>query len=137
MRISSRCEYGLRAMVFLAGHQTGRPVPLTEIAGHEAIPAAFLERIMARLRDCGLVVTTRGAAGGYRVARDPQSISVADVVTAIEGPLSLVGCLPDSDGCERSESCASRRVWRRLDEAIGDALGTISLADLVRETVPT
>ena len=137
MRISSRCEYGLRAMIFLASHETGRPVPLTEIAGREAIPAAFLERIMARLRDRGLVATTRGAAGGYRLARDARRISVADIMTAIEGPLALVGCLPDAEACERSDGCASRAVWRRLDDAISGALGAISLAELARDAVPT
>jgi DNA-binding IscR family transcriptional regulator len=111
MRISSRCEYGLRAMVFLAAREDGRPVPLPEIAAGEGIPAPFLERILARLRESGLV-------------------------TALEGPLSLVGCVPDDGGCERAESCASRVVWRRLDSAISGALSSITLEDLTREAVP-
>ena len=136
MRISSRCEYGLRAMVYLATRDEQRPVPLPEIAQGESIPAPFLERILARLRDGGLVRATRGVSGGYQLARSPATIAVGDVVTVLEGPLSLVGCVPDDAGCERSESCASRTVWRRLDRAITGALNGITLEDLAREAVP-
>ena len=136
MRISSRCEYGLRAMVYLAGRDDERPVPLPEIAAGEGIPAPFLERILARLRESGLVKATRGVSGGYQLARDSGAIAVGDVVTALEGPLSLVGCVPDDGACERAESCASRVVWRRLDSAISGALNSITLEDLTREAVP-
>lgn len=135
MRISSRCEYGLRAMVFLAARGQGRPVPLSEIAAGEGIPAPFLERILARLRESGLVKATRGASGGYQLAREPGGIAVGDVVTALEGPLSLVGCVPDDAACERADSCASRLVWRRLDSAITGALSAITLEDLTGEAV--
>ena len=135
MRISSRCEYGLRAMVHLAGHDRGRPIPLPAIAAAEGIPAPFLERILAQLREAGLLKTTRGVGGGYRLARPAAEVAVADVVTALEGPLSLVGCLPDDGACERAGSCASRVAWRRLDDAISDALGGITLEDLTKETV--
>jgi Rrf2 family cysteine metabolism transcriptional repressor len=135
MRISSRCEYGLRAMVFLAARE-GRPVPLPEIAAGEGIPGPFLERILARLRENGLIKATRGVTGGYQLAQSPSDIAVGDVVTALEGPLSLVGCVPDDGGCERAESCASRVVWRRLDSAISGALNSITLEDLTREAVP-
>ena len=136
MRISSRCEYGLRAMVFLAAHEGAKPVPLPEIATGEGIPAPFLERILARLRESGLVKATRGVSGGYQLAKPAGDIAVGDVVTALEGPLSLVGCVPDDGGCERADSCASRVVWRRLDSAISGALNSITLEDLTREAVP-
>jgi Rrf2 family transcriptional regulator, cysteine metabolism repressor len=135
VRISSRCEYGLRAMVFLASRVDDGPVPLPEIAQREAIPAPFLERILARLRRGGLVRATRGVSGGYELARPAAAIAVGDVVTALEGPLSLVGCVPDEGGCQRAESCASRVVWRRLDSAISGALNGITLEDLSREAV--
>ncbi len=112
-------------------------MPLTEIARREDMPTAFLERILARLREGGLVASTRGASGGYRLSRSAGAISVADIVTAIEGPLSLVGCLPDEGGCARAGSCASQRVWRRLDDAISRALGDISLDELSVEAITT
>jgi Rrf2 family cysteine metabolism transcriptional repressor len=135
VRISSRCEYGLRAMIYLAGAAGDDPVPLAEIARGEDMPVAFLERIAARLRDGGLIASTRGASGGYRLSRPACSISVADIVTAIEGPLSLVGCLPNDAGCVRAGNCASQRVWRRLDDAIHGALADISLDDLCAEAI--
>ena len=127
MRITSRCEYGLRAMIFLARGRDCVPIPLRDIAVAEGLPNAFLERILARLRDAGLVATTRGAGGGYRLAKEAEAISVGDIVTAIEGPLSLVECLSDDRQCARSRGCASRQVWRSLDEAISGALAGISL----------
>ena len=123
-------------MVFLAASEGRRPVPLPEIAAGEGIPAPFLERILARLRESGLVKAKRGVAGGYQLAQAPGDIAVGDVVTALEGPLSLVGCVPDDGGCERADSCASRVVWRRLDSAISGALDSITLEDLAREAVP-
>jgi DNA-binding IscR family transcriptional regulator len=102
-------------MVYLAARDDERPVPLPEIAAGEGIPGPFLERILARLREGGLV---------------------GDIVTALEGPLSLVGCVPDEEACARAESCASRVVWRRLDSAISGALNGITLEDLTREAVP-
>ncbi len=137
MKITSRTEYGLRAMVFLATSGGARPVPLSEIAGAEAIPAPFLERILATLRNAGLVQTTRGASGGYALTREPNEVTVADIVTALEGPLALVDCLPGDANCPRAENCASRVVWRRLDEAITGALGAITLNDLIAEVVPS
>ena len=123
-------------MVFLAAREGRRPVPLSEIAAGEGIPGPFLERILARLRESGLVKATRGVSGGYQLAQAPGDIAVGDVVTALEGPLSLVGCVPDDGGCERAESCASRVAWRRLDSAISGALSSITLEDLTREAVP-
>lgn len=122
-------------MVHLAARDDDAPVPLAAIAASEELPTAFLERILARLRDGGLLVTTRGASGGYRLARDAAAISVADIVTAIEGPLSLTGCLPDESACVRARGCVSKRVWRRLDEAISEALDAISLDELVGPAV--
>jgi len=136
VRISSRCEYGLRAMVYLAARGDEHPVPLPEIAAGEGIPAPFLERILARLREGGLVKATRGVSGGYQLARESAGIAVGDIVTALEGPLSLVGCVPDEEACARADSCASRVVWRRLDKAISGALNGITLEDLTREAVP-
>jgi Rrf2 family transcriptional regulator, cysteine metabolism repressor len=120
-------------MVYLAGHDDGRPVPLPEIAAGESIPAPFLERILARLREGGLVKATRGVSGGYQLARPAGDVAVGDVVTALEGPLSLVGCVPDDGACDRAESCASRIVWRRLDSAISGALNSITLDDLTSD----
>ena len=134
MRISSRCEYGLRAMVYLARHeQEEKPVPLTEIVAQEGIPGPFLERILAQLREGGLVSTTRGVSGGYRLARGSEAIAIGEIVTTLDGPLELAGCVPDDAACDRSHSCAARTVWRQLDTAISGALNGITLHDLTTD----
>lgn len=124
-------------MVYLARRPGDTPVPLPEIARDEAIPTAFLERILAGLRRSGLVNATRGVYGGYQLARVPEEISVADVMTALEGPLSLVGCVPNDGRCDRVDGCASREVWRRLDQAITRSLTAITLKDLTTEATTT
>jgi Rrf2 family transcriptional regulator, cysteine metabolism repressor len=136
MKITSRTEYGLRAMVYLAARAGTGPAPLGEIAAGEGIPGPFLERILARLRDAGLVTATRGASGGYALARPPERVAVADVVVALEGPLTLVDCVQADGACARADGCASRVVWRRLDEAIAAALEGVSLRDLLTDGAP-
>ena len=132
MRMSTRSRYGLRALLYLADRPGLAPVPLSEIAAAEDIPAAFLERIMGGLREAGLVTATRGAAGGYRLSRAPAEITAADVVTAMENPRPLVDCLPDPAVCERSSACRARTAWRRLDEAVSGALAGVTLEELSR-----
>jgi len=126
-----RTRYGLRALVRIAAAPAGEALPLSQIAAEEGIPAAFLERILRRLRGAGLVSARRGARGGYRLARPAGEISVADVVTALEGRRSLVSCLPDAGACRRSARCRTRVAWQRLDEAVARALDGVTVADLV------
>lgn len=135
VRISSRCRYGLRAMLYLALRGSGRPVPLSEIAESEGIPVAFLERILAQLRQAGLVNARRGVAGGYSLGRPAAAVSAADIVTALEGPISLLDCVHDEAACARTDACLSRAVWCKLDEAVAGALEGVTLADLIEEAV--
>jgi len=121
-------------MVYLAGHKPG-PVPLSEIAREEAIPAAFLERILGRLRTAGLLTATRGAAGGYELAHPAAAVTAADIVAAVDGDQRVLECLTDEDSCARSRSCASQVVWRRLDDAIAGALRGVTLDQLVGEEI--
>jgi Rrf2 family protein len=123
-------------MVYLAGQEQGRAVPLREVAAAEEIPASFLERILAQLRTAGLVSTVRGASGGYLLARPAEEVPVGDVVAAVEGPLSVMDCLTADGGCDRAGGCVSRLAWRRLEEAVAEALDGLSLGDLL-ETVNT
>ena len=136
MRMSTRSRYGLRALLYLTGHPGSAPVPLSEIAAAEAVSVAFLERIMAALREAGIVAASRGAAGGYRLSRPPSEVRVVDVVTALENPRPLVDCVPDATACERSPDCRARIAWQRLDDAVREALAGITLDDLVRPDAP-
>lgn len=136
VRLSTRSRYGLRALLRLAEEEGERLVPLARIAAAEDIPAPFLERILARLRAGGLVAARRGVAGGYRLARPPAKITVADVVAAVEDPRPLLDCLERPDVCGRTSTCRARRAWTRLDEAIAAALSGVTLEALLTEDLP-
>lgn len=133
MRITTRSRYGLRALLYLDRQPEPGPTPLHEIAAAEEIPAAFLERILAQLRDAGLIRSTRGAAGGYELARPATEISAGDVVKVLENPRPMVDCLEEPDSCSRSENCPARPMWRRLDAAVAGALDSVTLAELNQE----
>jgi len=141
LKISSRTEYGLRAMVALArmaGHE--RPVPLRAIAEAEAIPEPFLDQIMAKLRRANLVTSVRGVNGGYHLSRPAEEISVGELVRVLEGSLAPIACVddadPDSASCDLYAGCHARSVWVRVTKAIARALDQLSLADVMHDDVP-
>lgn len=139
MKVSKRTEYGLRAIVALAargGLET--PVPLREIAAQEDIPEAFLDQIFGSLRRIGVVVSVRGASGGYQLARPPQEISMGEIVRVLEGTVAPIGCVGDEavdpvDFCARASHCHTRSVWVKLYSSIEQVLNGITLADVMVE----
>ncbi len=136
MRISSRAHYGLRMMTELAKHHGRGPLSLTAIARTEHLPLAYLEQLVAPLRRGGLVEGTRGLHGGYRLTREPASVTVLAVVELLEGPVAPVECLAEgyeAGACVREPACLSRGLWGRLQSAVNGVLGGTTLDDLVRE----
>ena len=97
MRVSAKSDYALRALIELAGRVDGAPVSAEEIGRCQDIPHGFLQAILADLRRAGMVISQRGQSGGWRMARDPDSVTVADVIRAVDGPLvSVYGLRPES-----------------------------------------
>lgn len=138
MRLSSRSEYGLRALVALVHHDQALPVPLRVIAEEESISEQYLEQIFVELRRAGFVCSVRGAKGGYRLAREPEEIVVGDVVRLLEGTLAPMDCLiEEGPGCVHEEGCRTRLVWKRIQSSIEDALGTMTLAEAAGAPLPT
>jgi Rrf2 family cysteine metabolism transcriptional repressor len=145
MMFSTKAEYGVRLMVELArraGESTDgvEPVvPLTEIAGHENMPLAYLEHLVARLRKAGLVDSRRGSRGGYLLARAPEQITMAEVVAALEGSIAPIECISEgADGsvvCSResdpNHSCPTKLLWTRVRFSIVRTLQDTTLADLL------
>ncbi|MBN1402207.1 MAG: Rrf2 family transcriptional regulator [Anaerolineae bacterium] len=123
---------GLRAMVELARRYGQGPTPLREVAQVQDLSLPYLERVAAVLRDSELLASVRGAHGGYLLARRPETISVGDVLRAVEGGLIALDCMRD-DGvqCERQPICASRNVWQLVADRLEETLDNTSLADLV------
>jgi Rrf2 family transcriptional regulator, cysteine metabolism repressor len=139
MMFSTKSEYGVRVMVELARRDSDDPIPLTEIAEHEGLPLAYLEHLVARLRRAGLIDSRRGAHGGYRLAREPAAITMAEVVEALEGSIAPVECISSApDGstlCAREADldhvCTTKILWTRVRSSIVHTLEQTTLADLV------
>jgi Rrf2 family protein len=128
VRVSSRGQYGVRALAYLAAHYGEGPINVRTVAEAEGLPAKYLEQLLARLRRGGLVRSSRGAHGGIALARDPQSISVRQVVILLEGSLAPVECLQSANGHE--EDCVPHELWRALHEGVLGILDSFTLADL-------
>jgi len=129
MRLTSRSEYGLLALIDLGVRYGDGPVSAREVSQRQGIPAKFLEQLLAALRKAGIVCAVRGAHGGFALTRDPGEITVLEVVEALEGPLAPTSC----DGgalCGRSGACAAAGVWARATEALRDVFLTTTIADL-------
>ena len=132
VKFSSKSHYGLRAMVELAQTYGSGPVALSDIAQSENISQRYLEHLIAKLRHAGLVKATRGVQGGYQLGATPNSITVGEVLRALEGPITTAQCASEAgaDSCTREAVCSSREVWRKVRQAITDVLDSITLADL-------
>jgi Rrf2 family transcriptional regulator, cysteine metabolism repressor len=121
-------------MVQLGRRYGTGPASLAEIAADEDLPRAYLEQLVTSLRDAGLVVSTRGARGGYELAAPPSAIRMSEILRALEGPIAPMFCAsdePDHATCDRSTRCTVNVLWVRVRDAITGTLEGITLADLV------
>lgn len=129
----------MRAMVALARQYGKGPCSLTVVAHDSAVPAAYLEQLMGVLRRAGLVASTRGAHGGYQLARSPEEIRVGDVYRVLEGPVAPMECVSEvesDDMCPLIDGCATRVVWLKVRDNIVEALDSTTLEDLLRAHRP-
>ena len=132
MKLSTKGKYGLYAMFYLAQHAGNGPQPLKAVA-EIGVPEDYLEQLLGNLRRAGLVTTVRGAQGGYQLAKEPEEITVGDIIDATEGPLTISECLSDEGCCHRSGQCRTRRVWEYLSNSINDVLQSITLRDMLEQ----
>ena len=103
---------------------------MREIAELYAIPAELLAKVLQKLVRARLLVSVQGTRGGYRLAGDPRTLTVADVIQAIDGPVAVTACSPDDHACEQYEHCGIRDPLWKIKSRIVDALATVSLAEL-------
>jgi Rrf2 family transcriptional regulator, cysteine metabolism repressor len=135
---STKGEYGVRMLVQLARRWAGEatvPVSLAEVATEEDLPRAYLEQLVIPLREADLVQSTRGARGGYALARPPAEITLAEALRALEGPLAPMVCASEdpahADACVRLGACSVNVLWIRVRDAISGVLDGTTLADLI------
>ena len=135
--LSRLADYGVIIATHLAGDPE-RQVNATSVAEATRLPQATVAKVLKRLAHAGIVTGARGAAGGYRLARSPAAISIAEVVAAIDGEIAVTQCSSHVEGCERTHFCPTRPHWAHINRAVGQALGAVSLAEMVRpDLLPT
>jgi Rrf2 family protein len=135
MRVSVKADYAVRAAIELAAHGPG-PVSAEHIGEFQNIPLKFLQNILAELKEEGLVVSHRGVGGGFELARDPDTITLGDVLRVIDGPLARVGDYRPDQLAYTGHTEALRDVWVAVRSYIRDVLDVVTLAQVVRGDLP-
>jgi Rrf2 family protein len=136
LRLSKKADYALIAMKHLARKSAGRSsTSAREIAEAYDIPIELMAKVLQRLVRMGLLVSTQGTRGGYLLGRPAAAISVADVIQAIDGPVSVTACSSERNDCEQYSKCNIRDALWQIRERIAAALDTVSLADMAAESV--
>ena len=130
LQISRKVDYALRATIHLARRSQSECISFKEVAKLEDIPKDFLAKILRTLVDAGLVNSSRGPKGGFRLARSPEAISFLDVIEAVEGPIVLNVCLDENQGCSRACSCAMKTIWQRGQARMLEVFRNTNLAEL-------
>lgn len=134
MKISSRGRYAVRIMVDLAVNNTGEYTKVNQIARRQDISEKYLEQIISVLNKAGYVKSTRGAQGGYKLARDAGLYTVGMILRLTEGSLCPVACLEgDTNECERCDTCETLDVWKQLNAAINHVVDGVTIADLAEK----
>jgi Rrf2 family iron-sulfur cluster assembly transcriptional regulator len=132
MQLSTKGRYAVVAMVELAGHGPASSMPLSSIAERQQISTAYLEQLFMRLRRAGLVKAVRGPKGGYRLARDPSGISIAEIMEAADEQVRMNRCSPEhEDFCLGTRPCAAHELWQALQDHIAGFLGRVTLQDVL------
>lgn len=133
-KISTKSQYGLRAMVYLA--RTKQKIcPLKLISKAEGISFDYLEKIISRLEKVGLVKAKKGVQGGYFLGKAPSKIKLSEIIRALEGEKNLVKCIKFSGKkiyCPREKKCLTRSVWKKIQDSLNNTLDSITLGDLIK-----
>lgn len=132
MKISTRTRYAARFLLQLALDGSGAPVPLADIAREQQISLKYLGSIASALKKAGIVRTSVGAGGGFRLALPPAGITLHDVYRVFDGPVKLVRCVNDAGECGRAADCVTRDAWRLANAALANSLKSVTIAGLAR-----
>jgi Rrf2 family protein len=131
MQITRQADYALRAMLYLAKMEPNQRTATSQIAEVQRIPPSFLAKIISQLSIAGLIHTSRGARGGVSLARQPESISVLEVVEAIDGPIALNECTVSKGACPFGDECPLRPLWCGSQEQLVERLRSTSFAQVL------
>ncbi len=130
MRLTTKGRYAVTAMLDLALNADDAPIALSDISVRQEISLSYLEQLFSRLRKCGLVSSARGPGGGYRLGKEAEEISVADVISAVDESVDATRC-GGLRNCKGKNRCLTHDLWEDLSSEIFSFLNDISLAELV------
>lgn len=132
MNVSTKSEYGLRALIYLASNSHRDAVPAREIAETWNVPIKYLEQILKSLKEAGLVASQVGLGGGYRLTRAATLITAGEVIRSLDGRISPMGCVSsyDYEPCEFEQACGLKTLWARARAALIGVLDQTTIADL-------
>lgn len=132
--ISTRGRYAVRILLDLAEHADGALIPMKEVAARQGISLKYIERIMPALRNSGLIESTHGIGGGYRLAKPPETVTLWEILSLAEGDLAPVACLETgAEPCGRAPICKTLPVWQGYYALTKDYFFNLTLADLLKQ----
>ena len=132
MRLSTRGRFAINALIDLALREPAHPVPLADLALRHHISLSYLEQVFAKLRQQGLVESTRGPGGGYTLARKASDITVAEIITSVDEPIDATQC-GGKENCHDAHVCMTHDLWTNLNRRMYEYLHSVTLASLVEQ----
>ena len=133
MKLNTRARYAVRMMADLYMNAQGEdPIPLKNVAERQNISKRYLAQLATHLKNAQLLKSVWGMNGGYRLSRPGEEITILEIIEAVEGPISILDCVADSNTCERAVGCDCRVLWNDVNQAIVDRLAGFTLQDLVK-----
>ena len=133
MKINTKVRYGIRTMIEIALHWKGEGVFQKEISERQEISFKYLDQIISSLKVSGLILNSEGRGSGYKLSRDPESISVYDVYRAFENELCIIDCLANGSDCNRDQICPTKDFWHQFNIHMVEFMDSTSIADLVEK----
>ena len=130
MKLSTKGRYGVKAMVELAIHYGDSPLSIKTISQRQGISEYYLEQLFSPLRKAKLIISIRGAQGGYILGREPKDIKVSDIMYVLEGPIEIADCI-EGVACNNIDCCATRLLWTKIKNSIDEVMEGITLQDIV------
>ncbi len=132
LKLSTKGQYGVRAMYEIAKGFGSGPVTIKRISEEQHVSIAYLEQILNKLRRAGIIKSVKGPGGGYILSRDPKQITIGEILNELEGPVAITSCLDPKEGCVRVDSCVTHLLWKALGDNIKRFLDGMKLQDLLQ-----
>ncbi len=133
MKVSTKGDYGVRALVELAHHFGEGPVQSAHIASAQEVPEPYLDQLLTTLRRAGFIRSVRGPQGGHALIGDPSELKLSNVIVALEGSLAPSACVDDPESCSKEGGCVQRGVWERVRDATKEILDSVTIGDLAEQ----